>query len=412
MTLSTMNMKRKGKSAMSSQPHAQRMVYLDHSATTPVRPEVLAAMLPYYADKFGNPSSVHRWGREARKAVYASRNNVASLIGASPEEIVFTSGGTEADNLAIKGVAQANRKQGNHLITSQIEHHAVLNTFQTLEKQGFDVTYVPCDKYGFIDPDDVRKAITKDTILISIMHGQNEVGTLEPIEEIGEIAREHNVLLHSDAVQSAGKVPINVNDLNVDLLSLSSHKIYGPKGVGALFVRKGIRLVPQAIGGAHERRLRAGTENVSGLVGFGEACRLAQIELPQELKRLSKLRDRLIEGLLNAIPDTVLNGHPVQRLPHNVNVSIKHVEGEAMLLNLDLMGIAASSGSACTSGSLEPSHVLLAMGLSHETAHGSLRMSLGKSNTVEDIDYVIKVLPPIVERLRSMSVFGPQNSSS
>lgn len=392
---------------MSSQRHTQRTVYLDHSATTPVRPEVLAAMLPYYAGKFGNPSSIHRWGREARKAVDAGRSKIASLIGASPEEIVFTSGGTEADNLAIKGVAQAKKKQGNHLITSQLEHHAVLHTFETLEKQGFNVTYVPCDKYGLINPDDVRKAITKNTILISIMHGQNEVGTLEPIEAIGKIAREHNILLHSDAVQSAGKVPINVDDLNVDLLSLSSHKIYGPKGVGALFVRKGTRLVSQTTGGAQEKRLRAGTENVSGIVGFGEACRLAEIELPQESKRLAKLRDRLIEGILSEIPDTVLNGHPVQRLPHNVNVSIKHVEGEAMLLNLDLMGVGASSGSACTSGSLEPSHVLLAMGIPHEIAHGSLRMSLGKSNTVEDIDYVIDVLPPIVKRLRAMSVFGP-----
>jgi len=392
---------------MSSQPNPERLVYLDHSATTPVRPEVLAAMLPYFANKFGNASSIHRWGYEARQAINDAREKVASLIEASPNEILFTSGGTESDNLAIRGVAHSRKAKGKHLITSQIEHHAVLHTFEALQKEGFEVTFVPCDKYGLIDPDDIKRAIRKDTILISIMHGQNEVGTIEPIKDIGAIAREHGVLFHTDAVQSAGKVPIDVRDMNIDLLTVSSHKIYGPKGVGALYVRKGVRLVPQITGGAHERRMRAGTENVPGIVGFGEACRLAKADLPEESQRLANLRDKLIQGILDKIPDVVLNGHPTLRLPHNVNVSVKYLEGESILLNLDRMGVAASSGSACTSGSLEPSHVLLAMGLSHETAHGSLRFTLGRSNTEEDIDYVLEVLPPIVEKLRSMSPLGP-----
>lgn len=392
---------------MSSQPNPERLVYLDHSATTPVRPEVLAAMLPYFANKFGNASSVHRWGYEARQAINDAREKVASLIEASPNEILFTSGGTESDNLAIRGVAHSRKAKGKHLITSQIEHHAVLHTFEALQKEGFEVTFVPCDKYGLIDPDDIKRVIRKDTILISIMHGQNEVGTIEPIKDIGAIAREHGVLFHTDAVQSAGKVPIDVRDMNIDLLTVSSHKIYGPKGVGALYVRKGVRLVPQITGGAHERRMRAGTENVPGIVGFGEACRLAKADLPEESQRLANLRDKLIQGILDKIPDVVLNGHPTLRLPHNVNVSVKYLEGESILLNLDRMGVAASSGSACTSGSLEPSHVLLAMGLSHETAHGSLRFTLGRSNTEEDIDYVLEVLPPIVEKLRSMSPLGP-----
>lgn len=385
---------------------SRRRVYLDHSATTPVRAEVMAVMLPYFADKFGNASSIHQWGRETRTAIEEAREKVASLIGANPGEIIFTSGGTESDNLAIRGAAWAYREKGNHIITSAIEHHAILHTCQALEKDGFRVTYVPCDKFGMIDPESVKNAITKDTILVSIMHGQNEVGTIEPVEEIGKIAKEHGVIFHSDAVQSAGKIPIDVDAMNVDLLTLSSHKIYGPKGVGALFVRKGTKVIPQATGGAHEREFRAGTENVPGIVGFGEACRLAKQELPEESRRLTLLRDKLIRGILSKIPDTILNGHPTKRLPHNVNVSIKYVEGESILLNLDLMGIAASSGSACTSGSLEPSHVLLAMGVPHEVAHGSLRMTLGKTNSDKDIDYVLEVLPSIVERLREMSVFG------
>ncbi|HOV66335.1 MAG TPA: cysteine desulfurase NifS [Bacillota bacterium] len=391
---------------MGSRPHATRSVYLDHSATTPVRPEVLAAMLPYFGDKFGNPSSIHSWGRQARTAVDSAREQVASIIGATASEIVFTSGGTESDNLAIRGVAKSMQTKGKHLITSQIEHHAVINTFESLAKDGYEVTYLPCDKYGLIDPDDVRKSIRKDTILISIIHGHNEVGTIEPIEEIGRIAKEHGILFHSDAVQSLGKIPVKVDAMGVDLLTISSHKIYGPKGVGALYVRKGTRIRPQVTGGIHEKGLRAGTENVPGIVGFGAACVLAEEEMPEESKRLQALRDKLINGILSNIPDTVLNGHPEKRLPHNVNVSVKYVEGEAMLLNMDLLGIGASSGSACTSGSLEPSHVLLAMGIPHELAHGSLRMTLGKSNTGEDIEYVLEALPPIVEKLRAMSVFG------
>lgn len=382
-------------------------VYLDHSATTPVRPEVLAAMLPYFADKFGNASSIHRWGREARAAVEEAREKVAWLIGAKPEEIIFTSGGTEADNLALRGVAWAHKDKGKHIITSTIEHHAILHTAQALEKEGFEVTYVPCDKYGWIDPEDVRKAIRPDTILISIMHGQNEVGTIEPIAEIGAIAKERGILFHSDGVQSVGKIPVDVNQMNVDLMTLSGHKIYGPKGIGALFVRKGTKIISHTTGGAHERGLRAGTENVPGIVGLGKACELAKKELPEESERLSRLRDKLISGILREIPDVVLNGHPTLRLPTNVNVSIKYVEGESILLNLDLMGIGASSGSACTSGSLEPSHVLIGMGLPPEIAHGSLRMTLGRDNTEDDIDYVLQVLPPIVEKLRKMSVFGP-----
>lgn len=391
---------------MGSRPHATRSVYLDHSATTPVRPEVLAAMLPYFGDKFGNPSSIHSWGRQARTAVDSAREQVASIIGATASEIIFTSGGTESDNLAIRGVAKSMQTKGKHLITSQIEHHAVINTFESLAKDGYEVTYLPCDKYGLIDPDDVRKSITKDTILISIIHGHNEVGTIEPIEEIGRIAKEHGILFHSDAVQSLGKIPVKVDDMGVDLLTISSHKIYGPKGVGALYVRKGTRIRPQVTGGIHEKGLRAGTENVPGIVGFGAACALAEEEMPEESKRLQALRGMLINGILSNIPDTVLNGHPEKRLPHNVNVSVKYVEGEAMLLNMDLLGIGASSGSACTSGSLEPSHVLLAMGIPHELAHGSLRMTLGKSNTEQDIEYVLESLPPIVEKLRAMSVFG------
>jgi len=391
---------------MGSRPHATRSVYLDHSATTPVRPEVLAAMLPYFGDKFGNPSSIHSWGRQARTAVDSAREQVASIIGATASEIVFTSGGTESDNLAIRGVAKSMQTKGKHLITSQIEHHAVINTFESLAKDGYEVTYLPCDKYGLIDPDDVRKSIRKDTILISIIHGHNEVGTIEPIEEIGRIAKEHGILFHSDAVQSLGKIPVKVDAMGVDLLTISSHKIYGPKGVGALYVRKGTRIRPQVTGGIHEKGLRAGTENVPGIVGFGAACALAEEEMPEESKRLQALRDKLINGILSNIPDTVLNGHPEKRLPHNVNVSVKYVEGEAMLLNMDLLGIGASSGSACTSGSLEPSHVLLAMGIPHELAHGSLRLTLGKSNTGEDIEYVLEALPPIVEKLRAMSVFG------
>lgn len=389
-----------------------RRVYLDHSATTPVRAEVLAVMMPYFAQAFGNASSIHRWGREARVAVETAREKVAYLLGGDPSEIVFTSGGTEADNLALRGAAWSLKQKGNHIITTTIEHHAVLHTCESLEKEGFQVTYVPVDKYGMVDPESVAAAITPSTILISVMHGQNEVGTIQPIAEIGRIAKERGVTFHTDAVQSAGKVPLDVKKMNVDLLTLSSHKLYGPKGVGALYIRKGTKVAAQITGGAHERGKRAGTENVAGIVGFGEACYLAKQELPFEPKRLEKLRDRLVSGILSKIPDTVLNGHPTIRLPHNANVSVKYVEGESMLLNLDLMGIGASSGSACTSGSLEPSHVLLAMGVPHEVAHGSLRMTLGRMNTEDDVDYVLQVLPPIVEKLREMSAFDASSDMS
>ncbi|HHY75290.1 MAG TPA: cysteine desulfurase NifS [Firmicutes bacterium] len=383
-----------------------RLVYLDHSATTPVRPEVLSVMMPYFAQAFGNASSIHRWGREARVAVETAREKVAYLLGAEPSEIIFTSGGTEADNLALRSTAYRLRSKGNHIITSAVEHHAILHTCEALEKEGFEVTYLPVDKYGMVSVERVREAIRPETILISVMHGQNEVGTIQPIEEIGSLAREKGILFHTDAVQSAGKVPLKVKDMDIDMATISSHKLYGPKGVGALYVRKGVRIAPQITGGSHERGRRAGTENVAGIVGFGEACYLAEREMAEESKRLSDLRDRLINGILEKIPDTVLNGHPTKRLPHNVNVSFKYVEGESILLNLDRVGVAASSGSACTSGSLEPSHVLLAMGIPHELAHGSIRMTLGRSNTVEDIDYVLEVLPPIVARLREMSPFS------
>lgn len=391
---------------------SERRIYLDHSATTPVRAEVMAVMMPYFSAAFGNASSIHRWGREARLGVDLAREKVAHLIGAQPREIIFTSGGTEADNLAIRGIAKSLASKGNHIITTQIEHHAVLHTCESLEKEGYEVTYVGCDEYGMVDPEEIRAAIRPETILITVIHGQNEVGTIEPIAEIGKIAKEKGIPFHTDAVQSIGKVPVDVNELNVDLMTMSSHKIYGPKGVGALYVRRGTRLTPVSTGGAHERGMRAGTENVPGIVGFGEACYLAKQELGTEPARLAALRDRLIQGILSNVPDSILNGHPEKRLPHNVNISVKYVEGEAMLLNLDLMGIGASSGSACTSGSLEPSHVLLAMGLPHEVAHGSLRMTLGRSTTQEDVDYVVKALPPIVERLREMSPFGAAEKPS
>lgn len=380
-----------------------RKVYLDHSATTPVLPEVADLMMTYYTTHFGNPSSIHSYGREAKKALDTAREQVAKLIGANPEEIIFTSGGTEADNLAVIGVANAYQQKGRHLITSAIEHHAVLDTFAYLEKQGFKVTYLPADGEGLLDPQDVARAITEETILISIMHVNNEVGTIQPIEEISRIAKEKGVILHTDAVQSAGKIPVDVNLLQVDLLSASSHKIYGPKGVGCLYVRKGVRIEPRYFGGGQERKRRPGTENLPGIVGFGKAAEIAGKELAHEMSRLTELRNMLLAGIMANIPEVKINGSMERRLPGNVNVSIKYVEGEALLLSLDMKGIAASSGSACTSGSLDPSHVLLAMGIPHEIAHGSLRLTLGKCNNEEDIAYVLEVLPEIVKRLREMS---------
>ncbi len=380
-----------------------KRIYLDYAATTPTRPEVIETMLPYFTEVFGNPSSIYSCGQEAKGAIEEARTKVAGLIGARDEEIVFTGGGTEADNFALKGVAYANESRGNHIITSSIEHHAVIETGKFLEERGFRLTYLPVDGCGLVDPDDVRKSITDKTVLISVMHANNEVGTIEPITKIGRIAREAGVYFHTDAVQTAGHIPVDVNELGVDLLSMSSHKLYGPKGVGALYIRKGTKLVSFVHGGEQERRRRASTENVPGIVGFGRAAELAQPEIEPEVERLTRLRDRLIKELLEQIDHTHLNGHPMKRLPNNVNVSIEFVEGESMCLNLDLENICVSTGSACSSSSLEPSHVLLAMGLSHELAHSSLRFSLGKWTTEEEIGRVLEVLLGVVAKLRAMS---------
>lgn len=390
-----------------------RRIYLDHSATTPVDPEVATLMMTYYTEKYGNPSSVHSFGREAKQALEEARRQVAELIGATPQEVTFTSGGTEADNLAILGTAEAMRKKGRHLITSAIEHHAVLETCEYLAKNGFELTVIPVDSEGIVSAEDVRQAIRPDTIIISVMHANNEVGAIQPITELGKLAKEHGITFHVDAVQSLGKIPINVKEMNIDLLTVSSHKIYGPKGVGALYVRKGVRLVPLAHGGSQEKKRRSGTENTPGIIGFGKACELIGKRMAEEAELQTKLRDKLMNGIQERIEFVKVNG-PLgeKRLSNNVNVSIRFVEGESLLLSLDMLGIAASSGSACTSGSLDPSHVLLAMGLVHEIAHGSLRFSLGRQNTEEEIDYVLEQLPKIVERLRMMSPLYDQVISS
>ena len=380
-----------------------KKIYLDHAATTPTHPEVVAAMLPYFTDAFGNPSSIHSLGQESRAAVEESREQIARLIGAQSEEIIFTSGGTEADNYAIKGVTYANRHKRNHIITTSIEHHAVLEPCKFLKEQGFKVTYLPVDRNGLIDPEDARKAITDETILISVIHANNEIGTIEPISEIGRIAKEKGIYFHTDAVQTTGRIPVNVDELGVDLLAMSAHKLYGPKGVGALYIRRGTRIGSFMHGGSQERGRRASTENVPAIVGFGKAVEIAQKEMDGEMKRLVPLRDKLIQGLLERIDQIHLNGHPSQRLPNNVNVSVAFVEGESMGISLDLEGIAASTGSACTSDALEASHVLLAIGLPGELAQGSLRFSLGRDTTEEGIDRVLEVFPRIVARLRSMS---------
>ena len=380
-----------------------KRIYLDYAATTPAHPEVVEAMLPYFTEAFGNPSGIYSYGQEAKGAIEEARAKVADFIGAQGEEIVFTSGGTEADNFALKGVAFAREKKGNHIITSSIEHHAVIETGKFLRERGFSVTYLPVDEHGLVDPDDVRRNITSQTILISVIHANNEVGTIEPIAEIGRIAWEAGIYFHTDAVQTVGHIPVNVNELGVDLLSMSAHKLYGPKGVGALYIRKGTKLIPFMHGGGQEKGRRASTQNVPGIIGFGKAVELARQETDEEAGWVSYLRDRLISGLLERIDHIRLNGHPIQRLPNNVNVSIDYIEGESMLINLDLEGICASTGSACSSASLEPSHVLLAMGLSHELAHGSLRLTLGKWTTEEDIVRVQEVLPGIVSKLRAMS---------
>ena len=385
------------------------MIYLDHNATTPIDPRVFEAMKPYLTEAFGNPSSIYRAGQDVRKAVEDAREHVARLLGAEPREVVFTSGGTESDNTSIKGLA-LNRGKG-HIITSTIEHPAVLKVVEWLEKRGFTATYVPVGSDGVVEPDDIKQAIQPDTIVVSVMHANNEVGTLQPIEQIAAIAHERGVMFHADAVQTTGKLPIDVKRMGIDLLSLSAHKFYGPKGTGVLYVKRGTKFDPCVHGGHQEWGRRGGTENVAGIVGLGRAVEIAQAEMAAEASRVRVLRDRLEAGLAERIGDMLFNGSREKRLPNTASVCIKYVEGEAMLLNLDMRhGIAASSGSACTSGSLEPSHVLLAMGIPAEIAHGSLRFSLGRATTREEIDKVIEVLPPIVEKLRSMSAFPRKNS--
>lgn len=381
-----------------------KRIYMDYAATTPVDPIVLKTMEPFFSKAYGNASSIHKFGVEANNALEESRHTIADTMNAKDNEIVFTSGGTESDNLAIKGVAFANRDKGKHIITSKIEHDAVLNTCKWLEKEGFEVTYLPVDRYGLIDPSELEKAIREDTVLTSIMFASNEIGTIEPIEEIGKICRKHDVYFHTDAVQAFGKVPIDVNKMNIDLMTMSSHKIYGPKGVGSLFVRNGTSIEPIANGGGHEFDLRSGTENVSGIVGFATAASLVDKEMNSEGKRLIKLRDELIKGTLK-IKNSYLNGHPTKRLPNNTNFRFDFIEGESLVMLLDSKGVAASTGSACSSKSLEPSHVLLAIGLKHEEAHGSLRLTLGKYSKKADVAYVLEILPEIVDKLRGISPF-------
>ncbi len=378
-------------------------IYLDHSATTPVRPEAAQIITHFLMHAYGNPSSAHSFGREAREGLATARRQVAELIGAAPEEITFTSGGTEADNLAILGAALNHRGNRMHLITTAIEHHAVLHTFKYLESKGFRVTILPVDREGIVRLGDVENALTEDTLLISVMHANNEVGTIQPIAQIGSLAQSRGVLFHTDAVQSLGKIPVDVAALHVDLLSGSGHKLYGPKGTGFLYIRKGIKLSPLAFGGGQERKLRAGTENIPGIAGLGKAAELAALELDQEARRLTALRDSLAEGLIRRIPGIRINGHRTLRIPTNVHVSVPGVEGESLLLSLNAQGIAASSGSACTTGSQSVSHVLAALGLGAEEAQGSIRLTLGRDSHEDDIKRVLAVFPAVVERLRSIS---------
>lgn len=380
-----------------------KSIYMDNAATTNVKKEVIEEMLPYFGEIFGNPSSVHLFGRKARKAVEQAREQVAKAINAMPEEIYFTSGGTESDNWALKGTAKTLKGKKNHIITSQIEHHAILHSCEQLEKEGVEVTYLPVDEYGLISIEDLKKAIKPNTMLISIMFANNEIGTIQPIEEIGKIARENKILFHTDAVQAIGSVKIDVEAQNIDMLSLTAHKFNGPKGIGALYIKKGFKPFNLIEGGHQERSRRAGTENVPGIVGIGKAIELATTDIDAHIEKLTKLREKLIQGVMENINFTILNGHPTMRLPGNTSFCFKYIEGESLLLSLDMKGVAGSSGSACTSGSLDPSHVLLAIGLIHEIAHGSLRLSLGDINTEEDVDYVLEILPEIVQRLRNMS---------
>lgn len=379
------------------------VIYFDNAATTAVRSEVFEAMSKYFSKEFGNPSSIYKIARENKKAVEESREKIAKAINADKNEIFFTAGGSESDNWAIKGIAESYASKGKHIITLSIEHHAVLHTCQFLETKGYEVTYLPVDNDGIVDLNELKNAIREDTILISVMFANNEIGSLQPIEEIGKIAHENGIIFHTDAVQALGHIPIDVKALNIDLLSMSAHKIYGPKGVGALYIKKGTKITPLIHGGAQEKNRRAGTENVPGIVGMGTAVELITNEIEKESVRLSYLRDKLIDGILESIPYSRLNGSRDKRLPGNVNISFEFVEGESILLLLDMKGICASSGSACTSGSLDPSHVLLAIGLPHEKAHGSLRLTLGMFNTEEEVDYLLKELPPIIKRMREMS---------
>jgi len=381
-----------------------RIVYMDYAATTPVDVRVVKAMKPYFTDKFGNSMSLYSLGQEAKMALEESRVSLADLMNAKTNEIIFTGSATEGNNLALKGIAFANKDRGKHIITSAIEHDCVLESAHWLKKQGFDVTFLPVDKYGLIDPAAVEKSIRKDTILVSIMHANNEIGTIEPIKEIGEISHNHDIYFHTDAAQSFGKIPFDVRKMNVDLATVSAHKMYGPKGVGALYVKEGVRIEPLLHGGGHEFGLRSSTVNVAGIVGFGEAVRIAKKEMKLEASRLTKFRDKLIRGVLK-IEDSHLNGHPTKRLPNNANFWFEFIEGEGLIMQLDSKGIAASTGSACSSESLEPSHVLTAIGLKHEQAHGSLRLSIGKYTIANDINYVLRVLPEAVEKLRKISPF-------
>lgn len=382
-----------------------RRVYLDHVATTQPLPEVVEAMMPYLRDFYGNPMSLHDVGVEAKRPCEEARGKVAALIGARPEEIIFTSCGTESNNTALKGTAWANISKGKHIVATQIEHHSVLNAANALEKMGFEVTYVPVDKYGLVEPKEIEKAIRKDTVLVSVMHANNEIGTIEPVSEIARITKAKGILLHADAVASAGNIPVNVNELNVDLLSLAANQFYGPKGIGALYIRKGVRIMPLLHGGFQERGLRAGTDNVPGIVGLGKAAELAARDLNERKEKIIPLRDKLIKGLLTGIKNVYLNGHPTNRLPGNVNISVEFVEGESMLLFLNNAGVMVASGSSCTSQALKVSHVLSAMGIEPALAQGSLLFSLGIENTTEDIDYVLEKMPSIVDTLRKMSPF-------
>ncbi len=383
-----------------------KTIYLDNAATTRISPIVLKEMMPYLTDKYGNASSIYEIGKDSRNALDIARESVAKILNTNSEEIYFTSGGTESDNWAIKGVAFANEKKGKHIIISNIEHHAILHTCKYLEKYCFNITYLPVNENGIIDVNDLRKAIRKDTILVSIMFANNEIGTIQPIKEIGEITKKKEIYFHTDAVQAIGNIVIDVNDLNIDLLSLSAHKFNGPKGVGVLYIRKGTNISPMIHGGGQERNKRAGTENLAGIVGLSKALELSIKNIDKKNKYLSELRDMTIKGLMERIPDTLLNGDPINRLSGNVNVCFKYIEGESILLMLNMKGIYASSGSACTSGSLDPSHVLLAIGRPHEIAHGSLRLTFSMENTKEDVKYLLDILPPIIQRLREISALN------